>query len=81
MLEFADDCWKGWILKSVPRRSVLCVGVFSVVEAQRYIFGCPFTAKHLTMLGLFGVALSKRRAENEKRYAQIDPPPVRSRRA
>ena len=27
------------------------------------IFGCRFTAKNLTMLGLFGVALSKRRAE------------------
>ena len=30
--------------------------------------GCPFTAKHLTMFGLFGVALSKRRAEKKKNY-------------
>ena len=26
-----------------------------------------FTAKHLTMLGLFGIALSKRRAEKKKK--------------
>ena len=56
---FRIYCW----FKSVPRRSVSCVGAFSVVEEQRCIFSCHFTAKHLTMLGLFGVALSKRRAE------------------
>ena len=54
---------------SVPCRAVLCVGAFSVVEEQWCIFGCPFMAKHLTMLGLFGVALSKRRTEKKSLVA------------
>ena len=34
------------------------------------IFGCRFTAKHLTMLGLFGVALSTRRAKKKKKKTE-----------
>ena len=42
-----------WILPTSVR--VVCWG----------IFGCCFTAKHLTTLGHFGVALSKRCAEKQ----------------
>ena len=36
------------------------------------IFGWRFTAKHLTMLGLFGVALSKRCAEKKTQFIISD---------